>query len=157
MEFENQCGTCNNFHDKDNTNKSFDVRWARSERGYCDWYRCFYWADDSCGHYRRRGSYVSTCFITTIVCHILNYSDDCEVLNQLRNFRNEVMQKNPKYHSMLFEYDTIGPKIAENLQKDYEEQRRLEIPRLLYNFYILPTAQLVRDKKYDFAVLRYDG
>ncbi len=155
MAYEHQCGGCLNFKDKDNTYKLFDTRWANSEKGYCDWYRCFYWADDSCSsHYEARNPEPS-CYITTIVCKILDYPDDCGVLNTLRTFRDEVLQKDEKYLPLLMEYDIVGPKIAYALEEDYEKTQDIEFATYLFNFYILPTASFVHEKKNDEAVRRY--
>lgn len=152
MAFEGKCGDCEYFKDKDDDNKPFDTKWANYEQGHCTWYRCFYWADDTCSHQKKRGSYTfSLCYITTVVCNILGYNDDCGVLQSLRNLRDNVMQKDEKYAKTLYEYDTVGPKIASKLQED----RDIELATALYNFYLVPTALLVNEEKYDEAVHRY--
>lgn len=151
MAFEGRCGNCEYFKDEDDDNKYFDKNWAKYEKGHCVMYGWYYWADDTCSRQRDIG-YSSSCYITTVVCNILGYSDDCGVLNSLRNFRNNVMQKDEKYTKTLYEYDTVGPKIARKLQ----EEKDVELATALYNFYLLPTALLVQDKKYDEAVTRYE-
>lgn len=153
MAFEGKCGDCEYFKDKDDDNKAFNVNWAKYEKGHCTWYGCYYWADDTCSNQKKRGSYTfSLCYITTVVCNILGYSDDCGILQSLRSLRDDAMQKDEKYRKTLYEYDTIGPKIARKLQED----RDTELATALYNFYLLPTALLVQDKKYDEAVTRYE-
>ena len=154
MAFEGQCGNCKDFKDKDNDNKPFDTKWAKYEKGHCVRYGCFYWADDTCSKQndRDKPDYgFNPCYITTVVCNILGYNDDCGVLQSLRNLRDNVMQKDEKYAKTLYEYDTVGPKIASKLQEDKD----IELATALYNFYLVPTALLVNEEKYDEAVHRY--
>ena len=61
------------------------------------------------------------------------------------------MQKDSKYRNILYEYDTVGPEIAKNV-KDEED---FELVNGLVDFYIIPTVNLVREKKYDEAVSKY--
>ena len=63
------------------------------------------------------------------------------------------MQKNCKYCKLLFEYDVIGPKIAEMIQNDKNTDQELWIN--FYNFYLLQAASLVKAEKHDEAVSKY--
>jgi len=86
--YEEQCGSCDFFKDKrGNCDKPYDTRYY--EKGYCEWHKCFYYPDDSCNHHRERG-YVPSwpCYITTVVCDILGFEDDCNVLNNQRGYIN---------------------------------------------------------------------
>ena len=92
--YEGQCGTCEHFFEcRGNWDKPYDTN--DSDKGYCDWYKTTYYPDDSCKHYFKRGDYRSDCYITTIVCEILGYDDDCFVLNSLRNLRDNYIQVPP--------------------------------------------------------------
>lgn len=156
MAYEKQCGSCYEFKDKDNTDKPFDIYYANKEKGYCDYYHTFYWAEDGddCYHYKNKDTHVpGTCYITTIICDKLGYSDDCGVLNTLRSFRDNVMQKNCKYCGILFEYDVIGPKISEMIRNDKDSNP--ELWAQFYNFYLSATANFVHEEKYDEAISRY--
>jgi len=141
MAYETQCGGC----------IDYDFQ-GDNVKGYCSWYRSYYYPGDSCSHQRPREQ-SSGCYITTIVCEKLGYSDDCGVLNSLRGFRDNVMQKNCKYCKTLFEYDVIGPKIAGMIQNDKDTDQELWIS--FYNFYLLQTAMLVNENKYEEAISRY--
>lgn len=154
--YEEQCGSCEYFFDKrGNCDEPYDTDYY--EQGYCSWYKCFYWADDSCGHHKKRGSKTSwsICYITTIVCHILGLEDNCPELELLRSLRNDVLQKDEKYQSILYEYDVIGPQIAGKIMKDYEEKQDKEFATLLFNFYIQPSAWLYEEEKVDESITRY--
>lgn len=92
------------------------------------------------------------CFITTIVCEILGKNDDDEVLNNLRNFRDNVLQKNEKYYDLLKDYDIIGSMVADCIVNDKD---KLNIALWLYNNMILPINGLVLEGNSEEAVNRY--
>lgn len=158
MTFDNQCGSCLEFKDKRDCSSPFDSSWygCANEKGYCDFYHQYFYPDDSCGHYKNRKTYVpSPCYITTVVCNILGYSDNCGLLNTLRNFRDNVMQKNIKYREMLYEYDTVGPIIAKKLEEEYKNCEDIDMINGLFNFFIQPTVAFISANKFDDAVSRY--
>ena len=76
--------------DKNNRSVNSDT-YSRYCKGY------YY---DECSVYKRDDS-IGGCFITTIVCDTLGKSDDDRVLNNLRYFRDNVLQKNSKYTYLL--------------------------------------------------------
>ena len=123
-------------------------------KGYCSWYQAYYYPGDKCSHQKPNGSSSSSfCYITTIICDKLGFDDDCVVLNTLRDFRNNTLQKNCKYFPILFEYDVIGPKIAEMIKNDTATDQELWVQ--IYNFYLSATANFHREGKTDDAVKRY--
>lgn len=140
--YEEQCGGCT-YYDFQGDNY----------KGYCSWYKSYYYPGDSCSHQNPREQGSSGCYITTIICDKLGYSDDCGVLNTLRGFRDNIMQKNCKYCRTLFEYDVIGPKIAGMIKEDNTTDQELWIN--FYNFYLQQTANLILNQQYDEAVARY--
>ena len=94
----------------------------------------------------------SGCYITTIVCNVLGKKDDDSVLQNLRVFRDTVLQKDEKYFNILKEYDTIGPIIADCRANDkFREVIALET----YQKSILPIHYLIHHKKYEEAITRY--
>ena len=124
---------------------------------YCEYYKIYCKPTETCSHQENKREYGddSSCYITTVVCNILGYSDDCEVLQNLRSFRNNVMQKDEKYKSLLFEYDTIGPKIANELSINFRDASDKEMIEGLYENSIKVVSTLIVDKKYDEAVAKY--
>jgi len=143
MEYEGRCGTC-----------GYYTFAGDAVKGYCSWYQCYYYPNDTCNHQKQMEiTSDSGCYITTIVCNKLGLEDDCSVLNTLRSFRDNVMQQNCKYCKILFEYDVIGPKMAEMIKQDVSTD--LELWTQIYNFYLVPTANYVNDQNYDEAVNRY--
>lgn len=140
-----QCGSCIEFEDN-----------GEYQKGWCQYYKQYFWRTGSCkDHYRNRENPSTGCYITTVVCDILGLSDNCGVLNNLRVFRDNVMQKDDSYKEMLYEYDIVGPIIAEKLSEDFNKTGNADFINSIFNFYILPSSSLISKKKYDEAVERY--
>lgn len=151
MKYENECGSCENS----------DCRFEREcdispyQKYYCDWYRSYYFPDDSCDHYRMFSRDSVGCYITTVMCDILGYTDKCFVLSEMRNFRNNVMQQDERYFDTLLEYDVLGPKIAEEIKKDFESNENKDMWTQFYKLFLSETANLIAEKEYDKAVSKY--
>ena len=149
--YKNQCGSCAYFVETDS-----DVKYSSSHpdfiRGYCSKFGLGYFPEHSCGNYTSRSSSKPFCYITTIVCERLGYDDDCKVLNKLRFLRNNVMQKYSVFSQMLYEYDTIGPEIAKNLQNE-----DIEVINSLYENYLVPISQFVDGEDYFLAITSYSN
>lgn len=143
MAWEGQCGNCT----------SYDFQ-GDNYKGYCSTRRCYYYPGDTCQYQVDRGS-ASSCYITTIICDILGFDDDCGVLNTLRDFRKDVLQKDEKYKDLLFEYDVVGPTIADLISLEFKKEQDKEMWTQIYNFYLSPTANFILEKNYDFAIMRY--
>lgn len=149
MAYEGKCGSCINF--EDNSGDKYDKSNADYVKGYCTWYRCYYYPDDSCdSHYHKRDSSNNSCFITTMICNKLGFSDDCDSLNTLRGFRNNVLQKNSEYQELLYEYDVVGPKIAQYLI--IEDNSFIGN---LYQYFIEPIVAFVKEKSNQEAINKY--
>lgn len=99
-----------------------------------------------------RGHQSSGCYITTIACKLLGYKDNNYYLNTLRNFRDNVMQKNPKYICHLMTYDAIGPVIAKKLEEDKNGK---EIATAMFNRYITRSVSAIEEEKYNDAINIY--
>lgn len=144
-EFLDQCGSCVEFEN-----------YGEYTKGWCQYYRQFFWPTESCkNHYKNRETYSSGCYITTVVCSVLGMSDKSGVLETLREFRDNVMQKDEAYKETLYEYDIVGPVIASKINEDYKKNNNIELVNNIFNFYIAPTASLIKEQKYDEAVERY--
>lgn len=134
----------------------FEPSGSRYQKGYCQEIGCYCWdTEKSCDSHFKPLEGSTDCYITTIVCDILKFDDNHSVLQTLRTFRNEVMQKKDEYREMLYEYDSIGPQIATHIKNDYELSGSNELAVNLYNFYLLPVASAVENKDYSNAVQRY--
>lgn len=92
------------------------------------------------------------CYLTTIMCTILNYPDNNYYLNTLRKFRDNYMKQNPKYYPLLLMYDTIGPMISYELAKDIHNK---EIAATFFNNYIIKSVAAIEENKYDTAINIY--
>lgn len=145
MSYDGKCGSCANFID-DHGNP-FNPRWSYPAKGYCTWYKTYYYPDDSCGpHYRPRG------YVTTMVCSRLGLDKNSEVYKTIIGFQKSVMEKDPKYEATLREYDIIGPQISKCL-----ETESIGVINTIYSNYLVPVTELIKDKEEDLAVYKYKG
>ncbi len=144
--YETQCGGC----------KYYDFQGDHS-KGYCSWYRSYYYPGDSCSHQEARESSTSTCYLTTIICELLGYPDDCYALATLRNFRDQVMQKEEKYRLLLLEYDVVGPQLASMIRKSSQESGNdfQDCLQQFYQQFIVSTVSLVEQHQVEEAVSQY--
>ncbi len=137
-----QCNDCAHLETFD-TNK-YGEAYCPVLRRYVDPYSstCYYYtADISSG-----------CFITTTMCNILGYEDDCQILTILRKFRDEYMMKKKEYILLLAEYNIVGPKISDSLLKDKEGY---QTAKYIYNKYIYKCLQQINDNKFLDAINVY--
>lgn len=104
---------------------------------------------------KKSNEQITGCYITTVICSVLGYSNECYVLKQMRDFRNNIMQKDSQYLNILLEYDVIGPMIAENIQKEYIETENKDMWTRFYQLYLSKTADLISFRKYKEAVEMY--
>ena len=94
----------------------------------------------------------STCYLTTMLCDILKLPDNNPFLNTMRDFRNNVLQKDKKYKKLLVEYDIIGPLVARNLNNDPLNK---QISATIFYSYIKPITKLIKNKNENEAVNLY--
>lgn len=89
------------------------------------------------------------CYITTAVCHILGYEDDCPVLETLRSFRDNYMKHQEYCLPLLNDYNVVGPMIGEKL---FEDENRVKQANRMLNIFIKEAIDAIKDKEYDAAV-----
>lgn len=155
-DYKGKCGRCSYYEIA--CKGEDDVYVYRNNRYYCSEYGTYYHPDETCSRYKdiKGNSTSGGCYITTVVCDILGYTDKCYTLSMLRNFRNNVMQKKPdKYFDTLLEYDAVGPIIAEKIKEEYETTQDKDTWVRFYELYISKTANLVACNDEDAAVSKY--
>lgn len=92
------------------------------------------------------------CFITTVVHDILGKKDDDKLLNNLRRFRDNILQKDKKYAELLQDYDNIGPIIADCIWCDKDAE---QMANGIYDIALVPISQMIENKEYDKACEKY--
>ena len=85
----------------------------------------------------------SGCYLTTMLFYILRMKDNNIYLETMRNFRNNVLQKDEKYKSLLVEYDIIRTKIAQYLILDPLKEK---LANTYFQKYIIPINKLLNQK-----------
>lgn len=112
---------------------------------------CRNYGYSDCPTYKSGSS--SGCYLTTIVCHVLNKQDNDYVLNTMRTFRDNYLQKDKKYEQLLKDYDNMGPIIAEWIMNDKNNQ---DIASKLYDNVLVKIASELDNKHYELAVTLYE-
>ena len=112
---------------------------------------CIGYHYNECDVYNKSSS-SSGCFLTTIVHQILEKKDNDEILENFRLFRDNILQKNEKYHNILKEYDVIGPMIVECIELDDNKEK---MANTIYKHILLPLDNKIKNKEYDHAVNMY--
>ena len=109
-------------------------------------------------NYSRENMYESSknsssgCYLTTIMCKLLNYPDNNYYLNTLRKFRDDIMKTNPKYIPLLLTYDYVGPMISYGLAHDKNGK---EIAEVFFSNYIIKSVTAIEEEKYNDAINIY--
>lgn len=129
-----------------------DLNDERHGEYYCGEKGAYYPASDStCWSFKARED-GGGCYLTTIVCSILGYADNGEILSTLRAFRDDVMSNNCFYNDILREYDNLGPKLANCIESD---QCKLQVAQQMKEEYIVPVCRMLLQKNYAKAVEKY--
>jgi len=141
-----KCGECINIDWKSKSSYIDNSYWCSELKKYVKPtdYSCRYFVQDKSQKVESSG-----CYITTIVCDILGYEDNCELLQLLRKFRDTTLKTNAEYLPLLFEYDTIGPVISECIKN---EKNNDVIALGLLKHFLLPCAKLIKEEKIEEAI-----
>ena len=158
MAYEDYCAACTYLSERADGGKYWCSR--KGQNMYASDARCYSFCEAySRSNYSRenmydnsRNSSSSGCYLTTIMCKILNYKDDNYYLNTLRDFRDNFMKKEPKYFPLLLMYDTVGPMISFELAKDTHNK---EIAESFFSRYITKAVTAIEQDKNETAVNIY--
>lgn len=91
--------------------KYFDENDTSGGKGYCEWYRTYYWPDDNCSQFTQQYS-GGGCFLTSACCNYKGFSDDCKELTVLRQFRDNYLKQQDSGEALINEYYAIAPIIV---------------------------------------------
>ena len=134
-------------------------KYSSVERYWCKELHRYKETEDKCRYFvldksqKNTGGYKpGGCYITTIVCDILGYEDNCELLEVLRNFRDNYLKLHVEYLPILFEYDKIGPLISEHILK---EKNNYPFALGLMKYFLIPCANKIKEENYDSAINIY--
>lgn len=94
------------------------------------------------------------CYLTTIMCQLLGYTDNNYYLNVLRNFRDKTMKPNPNYIPLLLKYDVVGPVISKKIAEDPCGK---EIANIFFINYISKAVNAIEEGKNQTAINIYTG
>lgn len=90
------------------------------------------------------------CFITTAVCEVMGYADNCHVLSTLRQFRDTWLTDN--HPDEISTYYTTAPSIVEKLGKMVDKEA---LYGMFYTKYLLPAVRFIEHGEYEAAYETY--
>ncbi len=149
--YVSNCKDCENIDLSDRWKYDKNKAWCSERREYVNP------SDRACSNQFRNDDSKNppssgSCYLTTIVCEILGFSDDCDTLTTLRNFRENVMKKDEKYRPLLCEYDIVGPMIADGIRNSLKSY---DFSKFLYESYLTGIVEVVKEEKNELAVIMY--
>lgn len=90
---------------------------GENSKGYCSWFKAYYYADDSCKHYEEGSSSSSGgCFLTTACCKYKGLPDDCAELETLRRFRDTYLKETEYGSELIRAYYESAPALVERIE-----------------------------------------
>lgn len=92
------------------------------------------------------------CFITTAICEAEGKADNCDELQTLRQFRDNVMLKDSRLAPLVAEYYEIAPRIVEAINKSAVPK---DVFWMLRMQYLDNAIKAVKDGDTDVAVGEY--
>ena len=95
---------------------------------------------------------IDGCYITTAMCRDTGKADDCDELQTLRKYRDEVMLHDELGRELVKEYYLKAPKIVEKIDQQTNHQ---DIYRHLRQHYIEPAAQAAKVGENERALQLY--
>ncbi|MBE5838446.1 CFI-box-CTERM domain-containing protein [Butyrivibrio sp.] len=140
---DNTCGTCTHYEYA-----------GENEKGYCSYYKSYYFSDDTCSHYEKSDSYSSGssgCFLTTACCEYKGLPDDCHELETMRKLRDQYILKQPYGNEIVQGYYEEAPFIVEKIKNSEDSAIILES---IYKS-VLKIVELVEMGKNDEAIISY--
>lgn len=143
-----KCGTCLNLNLKEKSSYG-NKYWCTERHNY------FEPTDYSCSYYNEDPNRVkkeNDCYITTIICDVLGYDDNCELLNTLRNFRDNYLKIHKEYYDLLLEYDIMGPKISHAI---YNDENNYPLALIIFKAYLVPCAKYIKNGHLEDAITIY--
>lgn len=90
------------------------------------------------------------CFITTAVCEVMGYADNCHALSTLRQFRDTWLTDN--HPDEISTYYTTAPSIVEKLGKMVDKEA---LYGMFYTKYLLPAVRFIEHGEYEAAYETY--
>lgn len=137
------CGTCKYYEYK-----------GQYEKGYCSYYKTYYYHDDHCNHWEEADgntSGSSGCYLTTACCEFMGLSDDCVELSTMRRFRDDYLLKTEVGYELVKMYYKLAPGIVARLNTHVKKEI---VYQDIYQR-ILTIVELVDKKQMDQAITEY--
>lgn len=139
-----KCGSCREYEYE-----------GKNKKGYCKWYRAYYYPDDSCSHWVQSDSVSDTsggCYLTTACVNYKGLSDDCYELTILREFRDGYMSEMAHGKDDVREYYEKAPQIVKAIDSCANKELEYES---IYSGVIVPCVQMIENGNNEGAYILY--
>lgn len=140
---ENTCGSCSNYEYE-----------GENSKGYCSYYRSYYYPDDSCSHWElndRATPTSSNCFLTSACCEFKGKPDDCDELETLREFRDTYLKAKKYGEEIIRIYYEDAPAIVQQINSN---PKREEIYEAIY-CRIADIVDSIKRSDFEAAIAEY--
>ena len=109
------------------------------------------------GNYSEQHSYSSyssdsSCFLTTATCQVMNYNDNCDVLQMYRHYRDEILSQDQDGPGIIRQYYEIAPEILKRIDALPDP---MAVYTSMWHDYLLPGYQLLLEHRYSEAKKLY--
>ncbi len=92
------------------------------------------------------------CFVSTVVCEIMQQDDDCYILSTLRRFRDNVLLPDPKTSLLVYDYYDRADPLVELLKK---HPYRRKIAEELFYTRLTEIVSFIEEGKNEKAISEY--
>lgn len=137
------CGSCSNYEYE-----------GQNTKGYCSYYKCYYYPDDSCNHWEESSSYSSGssgCFITSACVEYKGMKDNCLQLETMRAFRDNYIMNQAYGMDLCKDYYNQAPAIVEYINNSPKKD---DIYEDIYD-QLMKIVGLIEEHRDDEAIIYY--
>jgi hypothetical protein len=92
------------------------------------------------------------CFISTAVASSMGLPDDCDMLQTLRQFRDEILLGRMELNGLVEQYYSISPTIIERMDKNHQQR---SWHQWVCREYIQPAVDDIKRGRYEQALHKY--
>ena len=92
------------------------------------------------------------CFITTAAVEHMGLDDNCDELNILRKYRDQLVEKDPEFRKIVLEYYKVAPHIVAKINNNDNKDQILDN---IYKDLVVPVTNYLKKGKVDKAKEHY--
>lgn len=136
-----RCKNCDSYEGEYNEDHGYCNYYRKKVKAYDEW-GCYSGNDDGNNNDNDDDNSDTGCYLTTLMCELLGYEDDCFELTYLRDFRQNYMQNNIEGQKLLSQYKDISHPIVKKLHMRLDKK---EIALKMKNNYIISAIERIEN------------